>query len=258
MNAWMIEVPRATIQPRIHDIPRYVNLARSNGFSFELIEPAYPQNLDILDEYFSDFLRVESAVGLVKVIHGPYIDIAVHSADKAVRNVSARRISASIEWAKRLDAEYLVLHSNHLPMLNEPGYDRQWRNGWLSFLEGQDLGSVTVLLEVVSEKLLSEQMGSTNPRFNRGPRWKVARLIVDHCSPDGRWILVLARVAGLWARANDTARPPGYHGPVFPAATALAPLMHLEALTEDFPRASQSSRRCPYHRDREGLLNLIE
>lgn len=131
----------------MHDIARYVNVARSNNFSFELIEPAYPQNLDILDEYFSEFLRVESAAGLVKVVHGPYIDIAVHSADKAVRDVSARRISASIEWAKRLGAEYLVLHSNHLPMLNEPGYDRQWRNGWLSFLEGQDLGSVTVLLE---------------------------------------------------------------------------------------------------------------
>ncbi|WP_268256531.1 sugar phosphate isomerase/epimerase family protein [Kitasatospora xanthocidica] len=140
-------MPRVTIQPRLHDLSRYVNAARSNDFHFELIEPAYPQNLDMLDEYFSDFLEKAGGAELVKVLHGPYIDISVHSPDRAVRAASAERISASIEWAKRLGAEFLILHSNHLPMLNEPAYDRQWRAGWLDFLRGQDLGDVTVLLE---------------------------------------------------------------------------------------------------------------
>jgi len=98
----------------------------------------------------------------------------------------------------------------------------------------------------VSEKMLSEQMGSTNPRFSRGPSWKVARLIVDTCSRDGRWIPELARIAGLWARAHDTARPPGYYGSVFPAAAAETPWRHLNALVDDFPQASSPPRRCPY------------
>jgi hypothetical protein len=92
-------------------------------------------------------------------------------------------------------------------------------------------------------------MGGTDPRYNHGPSWDVARLFVDHCSPDGQWIPELARIAGLWARTNNATRPAGYDGPIFPAVIAPGPLGQLNALTKDFPKASQPPGRCPRHHD---------
>jgi hypothetical protein len=102
--------------------------------------------------------------------------------------------------------------------------------------------------ETVTEKMFSEQLGSRNPRYNRGPNWKVAKLIVDHCSPGGRWIVELARIAAPWARAHDLARPLNYSGPIFPATTAEAPATHLDALVEGFPLSPATVEPCPNQR----------
>ncbi|WP_333767616.1 sugar phosphate isomerase/epimerase family protein [Streptomyces sp. IBSBF 2435] len=135
-----------TIQPRLHQLSEYVKMAQSEDFYLELIEPAYPENLDRLEEHFSKLLE-GLPDGLAKVLHGPYIDIAVHTADREIREASRRRVAESLKWAKSLGVESLILHSNHLPMINEAGYDRQWLRGTLDFFESLDLGSVTVLIE---------------------------------------------------------------------------------------------------------------
>lgn len=63
---------------------------------------------------------------------------------------------------------------------------------------------------------LSNQLSGTG-RWSTGPTWKTVHVVVTHCAAPGMRLAEMARLAGLWARANDVPRPDGYRGPVFPA-----------------------------------------
>ncbi|WP_218924179.1 hypothetical protein, partial [Streptomyces sp. sk226] len=92
---------RITIQPRLHDLGRDVKMAQSEDFLLELIEPAYPKYLDEFEEYFSHY-SASAPEGLVRALHGPYIDIAVHTADREIREASRRRVERSLAWARHI------------------------------------------------------------------------------------------------------------------------------------------------------------
>ncbi|WP_031513274.1 sugar phosphate isomerase/epimerase family protein [Streptomyces sp. NRRL F-5123] len=134
------------IQPRIDRVAPYVDLALAEGLRMELIEPAHPGYLDRLDGYFErcrELIPAEVPLAL----HGPFIDIALHSADREIREASRRRVRASLAWAQEIGVTYLILHGNHLPMINETGYDEAWLRGHLEFFSSLDFGAVTVVLE---------------------------------------------------------------------------------------------------------------
>ncbi|WSY43930.1 sugar phosphate isomerase/epimerase (plasmid) [Embleya sp. NBC_00888] len=98
-------------------------------------------------------------------------EFAVHTADRAIRDASRRRVQESLAWARRIGAAFLILHSTHLPMINEARYDRQWLSGWLDFLGRQDFGDVTVVLENMWDRTpdlmvrLVEEFGSPRLRL---------------------------------------------------------------------------------------------
>ncbi|MFI9188740.1 sugar phosphate isomerase/epimerase family protein [Streptomyces californicus] len=185
---------RITIQPGLHDLGRYVKTAQSEDFLLELMEPAYPKCLDELKEYFSHY-SASAPEGLVRALHGPYIDITVHTADREIREASRRRVERSLAWARHIGAPYLILHINHLPMINEAGYDRQWLSGWLDFLGRQGFGDVTVVMENMWDRTpdlmlrLVEEFGSPRLRLCLDvAHWNVSGKV----SPD-QWLSAAGR-----------------------------------------------------------------
>jgi hypothetical protein len=94
-----------------------------------------------------------------------------------------------------------------------------------------------------SSRTLSAQFGGER-RYRHGPTWKVAYMVVRQCAPAERRLAEIARIAGLWAHAHGTPRPPDYDGPVLPVVAASDPAGHLKALLEGFP-TSQRRHHCP-------------
>lgn len=105
---------------------------------------------------------------------------------------------------------------------------------------------------------LSNELSGEGRRRD-GPSWEVCHLIVTHCAPSERRLPEMARIAGLFARANDVARPADYKGPVFPVEQNRLDSRsdvdeHLEHITEGL-RASwfETSTTCPRRTPRSVL-----
>ncbi len=60
------------------------------------------------------------------ILHGPFLDIAVHSSDKRIRAVSDCRIRQVCDIAVRLQAKAVVLHTNIIPNFYLPSYRQSW------------------------------------------------------------------------------------------------------------------------------------
>lgn len=60
-------------------------------------------------------------------LHGPFLDITVHSADSLMRRVSDYRIRQVCEIALRLQVKAIILHTNFIPNF----YDGNYRQGWI-------------------------------------------------------------------------------------------------------------------------------
>lgn len=138
------------VQPRIVRLDEYVALCRKADLGLELIECSYPGFLDDLDSYVDEILRKVPS-DMVRAVHGPFLDIVLHSPDPAVRAVSERRALAGLDAAERLGADFLLLHSNHVPLIQEHGYDLKWLQRTGDFLTSVDQrlrrGKLTVVIE---------------------------------------------------------------------------------------------------------------
>lgn len=60
-------------------------------------------------------------------LHGPFLDITVHSADALIYKASDYRIRQACEIALRLKVKAMILHTNFIPNF----YERNYRQGWI-------------------------------------------------------------------------------------------------------------------------------
>ncbi|MDO4545207.1 MAG: TIM barrel protein, partial [Bacillota bacterium] len=86
----------------------------------------------ILDDEEEKERRVKLYRGLDRdrnedTLHGPFLDITVHSRDPLIRKVSDKRIRQACDIAQRLEVKAMILHTNLIPNF----YDDVYRSGWL-------------------------------------------------------------------------------------------------------------------------------
>ncbi|MFD3649857.1 sugar phosphate isomerase/epimerase family protein [Streptomyces cyaneofuscatus] len=138
------------VQPRISRIAEYAALAKEMEAGFEIIETSYPDHLDNLEAYLDEIYRWV-APSAVQAVHGPFLDIVLHSPDPAIRQISERRVRESLNLCERAGARFLLLHSNHLPLIREHDYDEIWIQRNAEFLSGLEprlrAAGITVVIE---------------------------------------------------------------------------------------------------------------
>lgn len=59
-------------------------------------------------------------------LHGPFLDITVHSDDSLIRRASDYRIRQACEIAGQLQVKAVILHTNFIPNFYEPSYRKGW------------------------------------------------------------------------------------------------------------------------------------
>jgi sugar phosphate isomerase/epimerase len=110
--------------------PATLAYAREQGFGLQLndfADPAVAEHSDELAARYSQ-LVADTAVDVPLLLHGPFVDLYLNSPDTAIRQVARQRLERSLQIADELGAEGIIVHTNVLPMISEPGY----REGWLT------------------------------------------------------------------------------------------------------------------------------
>lgn len=61
------------------------------------------------------------------VLHGPFLDITVHSSDRYIREASDLRIRQACEIGLELGVRGVIVHTNFIPNF----YQKTYREGWV-------------------------------------------------------------------------------------------------------------------------------
>lgn len=114
--------------PNKHDIEASLEIAQKYNACFEYNDFYTP---DVLDDentvsqlitFYKSLPRDRSHDSL----HGVFLDIAVHSSDRLIRQVSDQRIRKSMNIAGELGIKSVIFHTNLIPNFKNPSYVAGW------------------------------------------------------------------------------------------------------------------------------------
>lgn len=91
------------------------------GLGVEIQDFTQPELLDFgWEDRVKEYEKVLDGFSNTISIHGPFLDLKPISPDSTIREASYQRYLATLNIAKRLNADYCVFHSQINPWLNEP------------------------------------------------------------------------------------------------------------------------------------------
>ena len=115
---------------RYHGIPDLEHLKEwtALGIPFEYDDFMLPGILDDKEEMEK---RIKAYLSVDRdrsedTLHGPFLDITVHSSDPLIRQASDRRIRQVCEIALKLQVKAVILHTNFIPNFYVPSYRQGW------------------------------------------------------------------------------------------------------------------------------------
>lgn len=121
----MIDPAQLSFQPFWSDRHAFYDLALKYSSGLEIISFAMPEVINtpsLVQEHLSAYKEELPSFGYRKSLHGAFIDITPHSPDKAVRDVSTKRIYESLNIAVELDCSEVIFHTGINPMIRNPDY----------------------------------------------------------------------------------------------------------------------------------------
>ena len=121
------------LQPQSADLEQWVTLAQQEEAFFEVMDPFFLSGIGDFDkhEIIAEQFRKS---GMVKSVHGAFMDVNPASGDPAFRQLSRQRCRESCEIASALGAGNLVFHSSAFPFLRG-AYLENWAAGCAAFYE---------------------------------------------------------------------------------------------------------------------------
>lgn len=114
--------------PCKHDIEASLEIAQKYDAHFEYNDFYNPDTLDDenavseLISFYKSLPRDRSHDSL----HGVFLDIAIHSSDRLIRQVSDQRIRKSMDIASELGIESVIFHTNLIPHFKNSSYVSGW------------------------------------------------------------------------------------------------------------------------------------
>lgn len=87
--------------------------------------PGILEHKNELQERIKQYLSVDRDRN-EDTIHGPFLDITVHSSDSLIYKASDYRIRQVCEIALELQTKAIILHTNFIPNFYEPNYRKGW------------------------------------------------------------------------------------------------------------------------------------
>jgi sugar phosphate isomerase/epimerase len=109
-----LDPSRILIQPEFHEREAWYALARERGFGLELVSLAMPRTINDAEAAARhvDAYRAELAEWRAPLaMHGPFVDVVVHSSDRRMAEASRSRVTECLEAAALIGASHVVFHT---------------------------------------------------------------------------------------------------------------------------------------------------
>ena len=121
------------LQPQAADLEQWVRLAQQEHAEFEVMDPVFVTGIGDFGKHQKTAEQFRKT-GMVRSVHGAFIDVNPASGDPDIRNLSRQRCRESCEIASALGAGNLVFHSSAFPFLRG-AYLENWAAGCAAFYE---------------------------------------------------------------------------------------------------------------------------
>jgi sugar phosphate isomerase/epimerase len=121
------------LQPQSADLEQWVMLAQQENAVFEVMDPFFVSGIGDFGRH-KTIAEQYRKTGMIKSVHGAFIDVNPASGDPDFRELSRQRCRESCEIAAVLGAGNLVFHSSAFPFLRG-AYLENWAAGCASFYE---------------------------------------------------------------------------------------------------------------------------
>ncbi len=121
------------LQPQSVNLEQWVLLARKESAAFEVMDPFSLSSVGDFGKH-EKIAEQFQKTGMVKSMHGAFIDVNPASSDPDFRQLSRQRCRESCEIATALGAGNLVFHSSAFPFLRG-AYLENWAAGCALFYE---------------------------------------------------------------------------------------------------------------------------
>lgn len=109
-----LDPARILIQPEFHEREAWYALARERGFGVELVSLAMPRTLNHpptaaahVEAYRAELAGWPGPV----TMHGPFVDVVVHSPDRRMAEAARSRVTECLESAERIGASHVVFRA---------------------------------------------------------------------------------------------------------------------------------------------------
>lgn len=151
---------RLYIIPEYDDISETMRLSQRYETHFEYNDFFIPSLLDDT-EWVKE--RIEFYKGLDRdrsfdLLHGSFLDIAIHSEDQKIRDISMIRIRQSMDIATELGVRGVVFHTNMIPNFKKDSYVSHWIESNRDFWK-------TLLAEYPALEVVVENMFDADPNM---------------------------------------------------------------------------------------------
>lgn len=153
---------RFLIVSRVERLEEYMGIAKEYDVSFEINDFFNPQIINdeakletIIETYIKMGVPKESTM------HGAFLDLAIFSRDKKIREVSEMRMEQSMQIAKALGLKGVVFHTNYNPGIPGEEYKKQVMDSISEYLS-------KLLKRYPSIQIYMENMFETDPSLLKG------------------------------------------------------------------------------------------
>ena len=125
------------IVSKVDQLEEYLRIAEEYHVSFEINDFFDAEMLDDEQEIQHVISRYRK-LGIPKnsTMHGAFLDLAIHSSDAKIRDISEFRMVQSMEIARQLGVKGVVFHTNYNPDIPGEGYKKHLIDATVSCLSG--------------------------------------------------------------------------------------------------------------------------
>lgn len=150
------------IVSKAENLSEYKKISEEYNVSFEMNDFFSPAVLDD-EKKQEELIQKYLDVGIPKnsTMHGVFLDIAVFSEDKKIREISELRMLQSMQIAEKLGVKGVVFHTNYNPALSGRGYKDHFIESSAQYLK-------KLLEQYKNIEIYVENMFDTEPEILEG------------------------------------------------------------------------------------------
>jgi sugar phosphate isomerase/epimerase len=127
--------PAVYVKVTVESLDTVLPFARDNGYDLEIVDLIKPRVFwECFDTVRERYLEALPGFPGTLSLHGPFIDLCLHSLDPKVAELSRDAWLRTLALSDELDVPFTIFHGNLVPLIDEEPYRRNWVERHVDFM----------------------------------------------------------------------------------------------------------------------------